>query len=206
MYIQKNLTTDLIGYFPFDGNTNNLFKKDTITQNNITYTTGKVNQAAVFNGTNSYLSFENPFFSTLIGSVSLWAYHNDYDDFSRPFSDGGGYTYFEQNTFPTNRLYFWVYTGLGESVSSTYNLNEWTHWVATWGNNTLKLYKNGVLVDTNDNVVLVINSSYNTYIGQNGIGTGYFNGMLDEVAYWNRTLSLYDVQQLYNSGSGRSLI
>ena len=66
------------------------------------------------------------------------------------------------------------------------------------------LYVNGDEKDTNSN------SNYST-TNQNGVfsigrrddtSSLYYNGIIDEVAFWNTALSANAVSSLYNSGSG----
>ena len=82
----------------------------------------------------------------------------------------------------------------------------WYHVVLTFDGTNLVLYVNGDEKDTNSN------SNYST-VNQNGAfsigrrhdtGSLYYNGKIDEVAFWNTGLSANAVTALYNSGSSLS--
>ncbi|MEI6753955.1 MAG: LamG-like jellyroll fold domain-containing protein [Paludibacter sp.] len=73
---------------------------------------------------------------------------------------------------------------------ATVPLNTWTHVAVTYdvANTTMKLYKNGVLVNTN-NAVPAISGDNSMIIGTFGNNVGDFNGDIDEVKIWNRALT-----------------
>ena len=80
----------------------------------------------------------------------------------------------------------------------------WYHVIMTFDGTNLILYVNGDEKDTNSN------SNYST-TNQNGVfsigrrhdtSSLYYNGIIDEVAFWNTALSANAVSSLYNSGSG----
>lgn len=82
---------------------------------------------------------------------------------------------------------------------------DWQHYVATYGGTSgteLKLYHNGTLVDTADNLeVLDSIAGVGLRIGE-AYTNGDWDGMIDELGYWNRTLSQTDVTDLWNNGFG----
>ena len=100
--------------------------------------------------------------------------------------------YYDVNSGDQN---FYVTTGGG-----------WYHVVLTFDGTNLVLYVNGDEKDTNSN------SNYST-VNQTGVfsigrrhdtGALYYNGKIDEVAFWNTGLSANAVTALYNSGSSLS--
>ena len=86
----------------------------------------------------------------------------------------------------------------------------WYHVVLTFdgtGSSTeyAKLYVNGSLEDTESNSSHDLNSQ-NNYVSvgaKNNDGTisNYFNGQVDEVAFWNEVLTVNEISALYNSGT-----
>lgn len=90
-------------------------------------------------------------------------------------------------------------TGGNHVFTTTQALDTYGHVVvAQAANGDLKEYFNGVLIQTY--FLASENFSPNT-IGFDG-ATSAYNGAFDEVAIWNRELTLADVQFLYNSGAG----
>ena len=86
---------------------------------------------------------------------------------------------------------------LAESIGKTYNDDEW-HFVAGVYNGTyVFLYVDGEEIDRNPAGTLYY-SNGGAAIGRAGDHSGgYFNGSIDEVAIWNRSLSADEIKELY---------
>ena len=82
-------------------------------------------------------------------------------------------------------------------------IDEWSHVVGTYQRNTMRIYLNGMeqgSLDVRGSGVLEINNE-DVYIGLASWSlTGYFNGAIDEVAIYSRTLSVSEIQQHYQNG------
>lgn len=86
----------------------------------------------------------------------------------------------------------------------TVPLNQWSHAVLTYSNSTgeAKMYLNGTLTYAVDNITDAIGDISSTL--SVGYVPGYlFNGTLDEVMIWNKSLSASEVSELYNNHSSR---
>ncbi|MDI6603477.1 MAG: LamG domain-containing protein, partial [Patescibacteria group bacterium] len=89
------------------------------------------------------------------------------------------------------------------------NNGNWHHIVGTWDGTTaangVKLYVDGVLeTQGTANAVETVNPTYNLCFGQSPECTGYnywFDGLIDEVAIYNRALSAEEIKQHYEAGS-----
>jgi hypothetical protein len=122
--------------------------------------------------------------------------------------------------WPTNpnRLR-WAYWDSSNTMGASYYdpnsdiwTNEWMHIVATRSTTTMKIYVNGNNVATEtdqgngsmqqstgtvrDTIGCVSRSSFTPDL--------FFNGLIDQVAVWNITLSQEQVNALYNSGDGNA--
>lgn len=88
------------------------------------------------------------------------------------------------------------------STTNSYSLNNWHHIVVTSNTTTgKKIYING----TNDGTSSHTNLGSGTddlIIGDYTAGGFKFKGYIDELAFWEKTLSQSDVTTLYNSGNG----
>jgi hypothetical protein len=73
-------------------------------------------------------------------------------------------------------------------------LNAWTHLVTTFDGSALRLYVNGILVQTSAHGGAATVSSGALRIGGNAIWGEYFKGRIDEVRIYNRALSPAEVQ------------
>ncbi|MFC1741787.1 LamG-like jellyroll fold domain-containing protein, partial [Nanoarchaeota archaeon] len=103
---------------------------------------------------------------------------------------------------------FRLYIGNGShniySVNRTIPLDEWVHFAAVYTFNdtpadrTIKLYVNGELNATYTDVAIPTITSSDFLIGMDGPGaTSYFNGTIDEVKLFNRSLSAEQIAMLY---------
>jgi hypothetical protein len=87
-----------------------------------------------------------------------------------------------------------------ESVSSLV-VNEWQHIVGTYDGATVKIYVNGRLEDT-EAFTEIVNATSDMKIGRlNSSLLNYFNGNIDDLRIYNRTLSDAEVKKLYDSYS-----
>ncbi len=86
----------------------------------------------------------------------------------------------------------------------------WTFVAVTYNatNNEWKIYMNGSLENTAISTMITTDPA--TYGNVNGIGSGStdhagtvnYNGEIDELGIWNRTLTADEISELYNGGSG----
>lgn len=89
--------------------------------------------------------------------------------------------------------------------------NRWLDVVGVFKANTfLRIYVNGTLVSTSTTCVPAqLSSNVTTYIGYSGVNSAYFYGYIDEVALWNRALSVgtsvadNEILQLYRRRANR---
>ncbi len=86
--------------------------------------------------------------------------------------------------------------------------DQWTHVTVTFDSKSLKLYINGKLTKTHKlPIPAPIAETGGLVIGGHRAGTGRnYDGLIDEVAIWNRTLSDAEVSKLYNNGTPVPLI
>jgi hypothetical protein len=88
-------------------------------------------------------------------------------------------------------------------------INSWTHVVITVGNGECKAYVNSVLAKTKiynpldeDNNLKTFGSTVNLTLGTNphALNSGVFNGQLDALGIWNRTLTQEEITEIFNNG------
>src|SRR4030042_578208 len=107
----------------------------------------------------------------------------------------------------TFRFTLWNTTGTGGVILDTTNIpaNSWTHIFITYNGatGTGTLYRNGAQITTTPMQGEARDYSDNVYIGAAyniaDSGTWYFNGTIDEVRIYNRTLSADEILAHYNS-------
>jgi len=84
--------------------------------------------------------------------------------------------------------------------------NTWFHSCGTWDGTTMKLYMNGVLADTgtpsinNANLVTLMDSplTINSYYGSTA---NHYEGTIDDLQWFNKTLSATNITYLYEYGT-----
>lgn len=104
----------------------------------------------------------------------------------------------------TNNIVYWsVRNGSNPSVATSALTNfDWNHIAGTFdgATNTIKLYINGSLVDTQTGQPssTSANLANNFHIGISS-GSTYNTGFVDEVAIWNTALGETAIQEIYNA-------
>jgi hypothetical protein len=204
----------LVAYYSFDGNTNdssgNNFNGTAV--GNPTYTTGKINQAITFNGSN-YVDMGNiGNVSTAGMSVAFWV---NFSSLPTAFQsvlgkDSGGGTDTFQYVIGDNgsggTLSLNTSSASGQTaglcpVPLTGKANQWLHLAFVWSadNSTCSAYLNGTLansqsvaIDMDPNITppLHVGYGYDTSLG--------IHGSVDDLQIYNYTLSSSQVQSIYN--------
>jgi hypothetical protein len=227
------LTDNLVGYWKFDeasGNAADAVGSATLTNNGtVTFTSGKINNAADLGSSNSSKSLTT---SSVAGlafdtafTVNLWvnastlpanntaAYVWMWGDNATTNKKGGIeiqyynnagtpqiYIVRQHNNYGTQNSYF---------ANQTLTIGTWFMLTYTWDLSTMRLYINGNSTPAASGASTITGTN-NT----NGVGTGlslgkylptsssWFSGLYDEMGHWTRALSTSEISQLYNSGNG----
>jgi hypothetical protein len=172
-----------------------------------TWTTGQINGALSFDGSNDYVALSSFTVNTNNGTISLW--FKTSADFSANYGSYGylisqnsqyvGYLAVDGNgTVPygidgeTNSQsdYF-------VSIHGLVPVGVWNHFVVSFYNKTAKTYLNGVLIQT-----LPVTNSSLTLNRIGGITSEFFNGKIDDVRIYDRGLTAEEVWQIYREGLG----
>lgn len=203
------LSTNLVTYWKLDessGNAADSVGSNTATNSNVTYGTGKINNAAVFNGSNAAFTFTTvPVTGSSSFSVSLWL---------KGGSLVSGMTALHFGTDASNQA-FTVYldasskiaanfTGGGGQVTATTSLSTsvFQMYTVTYDGNNVRLYVNGTLENTSSSYTSANIGTTNKFIGKYAGSVNWWNGSIDEIPIWSRALSGSEITQLYNSGNG----
>jgi len=177
------------------------------TASNITYAAGKFGNAAVFNGSSSYID-TNTAFTPDSMSFSVWVYPTDSSVFRTIFSNRGGdptnYKGIDFGITDSGNIYSRFDNGgsRGSSNSNTVSLplNTWTHLAFTvdMSNSIQKVYKNGTFVyqETTSGSIATGNDFY---IGRYfNSSSSYWQGKIDQVRIFNTALPQAAITALYN--------
>ena len=196
-----------LALYKFEDNANDAEGSYNGTASNVTYATGYIDKAAVFNGSSSYIQAttgNNDIITSSSYTVSVWITQNTNDTQYRTFfgqqaSNGKGIYIGKENTGTTFRC-------VGNTTNKITLSTNYSHLVVVADSltNTVKWYLNGALVDSTSGLVFnpstaAINGT-GVRIGQQ-IGTTFaefWNGNLDQVRIFDRALDAGEVTQLYN--------
>lgn len=201
------LTDNLVSYWKFSessGNAADSVGSNTLTNSNVTYSTGKIGNGAVFNGTTSVMT-TGAISVSGDASISLWFYCN-----AAPAAQYGWIASDWASPYPyLISLYYGddIYLSCRNSTNTT-TLNvipgkavpgNWYHIVFTRTSGTVQWYFNGSATGAGQ----VSNNPTITKV-QLGINSANdcVDGTIDEVGLWSRALSSAEVTSLYNGGSG----
>ncbi|MBD3248894.1 hypothetical protein GF336_02500, partial [Candidatus Woesearchaeota archaeon] len=160
---------------------------------------GKLGAAMDFDGVNDYVSIASDpslAFGTGDFAISFWA---------KPDSPGGYQWVYDK--YDNGRLVLgldgntWRANAGSNVDGGNAAAGEWDHVVAVRDGTTIYLYENGALVNSGGSQTNDLQAAA-TILGQRGDATNVapFDGTVDELAVFNRTLSLTEVKALYKRG------
>ncbi|MBT4532145.1 LamG domain-containing protein, partial [archaeon] len=105
----------------------------------------------------------------------------------------------------SNCIKFHLNTYADQKVISTTSLNDasWHHIVGTWDTTNLILYVDGILDVNGTPISTLTYPALNSQIGKWVGGNQYFNGSIDDVMIFNRSLSADEIVGLYANTSSK---
>jgi len=166
---------------------------------------GKFNTAIGFDGSDDIINTSYVTNNLINGfTVSFWINPNDLS---------GSYMFLGRydDSYPDERFYFGtsssnLFVGVGNNYNSSFEHNmvasRWYHILVTYDNVTVTCYVNGIDKGSFNAEWTTINSSFPIHIGARNFPTSplFFNGTIDEVAIWNRTLTSNEIENVYKRG------
>lgn len=173
---------------------------------------GTANQAIEFRGSGGVIVADNASLDfTTDFSASFWMKQNKLSKrqwrtfFSKGGSGNESYAFFAHSSDYYHPV---VNVDAGRKHLNTTNQTElfsdsWVHVVVTFEDGVIKIYQNNLLIHTGDidatnaNTTLVTNNS-ELHIGHRNQGDGFI-GSMDELRFYNRTLSTDDINKIYQS-------
>ncbi len=215
-------TEGLVAYYPFNGNANDESGNGNngSTNEGVTWVAdrkGNLNSACYFNGTNAYINIPN---STSIQlpsnqlTFSLWFKCIATPDIVVPFfTKNNSTTELPQYTFHLNPIDV-IRFGITDTSNNLqwidnsypFQLNQWYFIAVSWDGNTAKIFVNNTLISTHSFNVQMKSDTHPLEIGRDTGGLiEYYQGVMDEIRIYNRSLSEEEIQELYNE-TGGSLI
>jgi hypothetical protein len=192
--------------YDFSGNGNNGTWGNSTT-GTINYTTGKLGGAVSFDGVDDYVSVSSmPNHSIYALTAVAWV--------NIPSTPSSYRIVLSDDNFGANGYRMGLsgssfYVGLGNGTEQSYTggtitTNTYKMLAFTYQQPFVTLYIDGNIVVNGTISSNITQSTDSFYIGKTTASNWYFNGTIDEVAIWNRSLSASEVQMLYNKGVGNA--
>jgi hypothetical protein len=208
----------LVGYWPFNGNANDVSGNgNNGTNNGATLTTdrfGNTNSAYSFNGSTSFIQLPSSIHPSQI-SVSLWVkpssnQSNQVIIRNRWYGFGVHYNFIWSGANKANKFGTDLHINNGSDynaysclIPQNINLNQWYNIVFTYDGTTYKVFLDNVLVFQSNvykDTIKYQNAGLGFAFGRDGDNPDfYFKGSLDDVSIWNRALSQEEITNLYNA-------
>jgi hypothetical protein len=202
------LTENIVSYWKLDessGNAADSVGSNTGTNTNVTYTSGKINNGAVFNGITGFLSTSLAIPNQY--TFSCWVKNNVTSGMILA-KDEIGSRAFLLSMEASNKIKAWAWnaSGTGYTLTSASGISttDWVHVVVTWDTSNLRMYINGVeetpvaVTGNAANFATAFTFGKRLYSGS----PTWYAGSLDELGVWSRALSSDEVKYLYNFGNG----
>ena len=171
--------------------------------NNVTYSSAN-SGSLVFDGINAYgLVSSSP---STVKTVSVWM--NNDDTGNRPIILSGDVTQYNSNVWDWSMYMFSndFYALSSAQPGGSFVKSSASQYVGVWTNITLvrndgvgnmRIYKNGVLLQTNNSVGSAVT---NLSIGRGG---NYYKGKISKIQLYDTALTQDDILKLYNTYKGR---
>ncbi len=185
----------LISYFNFD---DNLTDQQDYTDDGVgtaIFGVGKIGMAAVFNGINQRIEFTPKVVKPNAElSVACWYKTSDTGIKSILSQENANADIFAL-AVNSNNVVFIIKSGVvSANLIAPFTLGEWNHVVGTFDGAIVKIYSNGVLIDSKS-----FNESFTGFESTLFVGApSYFPGSIDELYIYNRAITQAEVTQLYN--------
>jgi len=211
-------TDDQVSYWKFDTNANDTLNIHDLGNNNSALnSSGKINSCYEFNGVDSSLYKTTANISDTNFTLSFWINSDDISNnpviIANNHRDVALYSgwYVQINT--DGRLTFLLYKSDGsthhKAVSNPGYItnNQWYNVIVTHNDTVPRIYINTTEVSyqsqTNGTVGYHHAVSHNFNIGTTYNNDRFFDGRIDEMGYWNRVLTLDDMDKINNNDDGK---
>ena len=171
--------------------------------------TGKLNTAIGFDGVDDYVSVSNTdSLNFAQGTWCVWIYWNTSGSYKYVFDHGYTGRFLLYSSSSAGRMQAWVTTTSGTNrpqLTAPISTGLWYHLAVTYNGTAATIYLNGAKrnADSTYSGDLRTTAS-NLYIGQYGGGGSYrWDGKMDEISIYNRSLSDQEILDIYKRGALR---
>jgi hypothetical protein len=224
-WTDQDVEDELLLYMPFEEGSGTETKdwsdnkNDGILENSPSWTTGKYGNAIDFDGSDDYINISKVSneFNPYSGTITAWI--NSIDAAS-PFeyifdingNTSGNYISLRFRSDGYSRWDF-TYRANGNSeileiAPELINKNQWEFITFTWDltDDKVILYLNGITMGESNSLQTWVGSINSAIIGADTSGSNSFNGTIDEVHIYNRSLSQREIIDIMQSGLSKKTL
>lgn len=199
----SSLLTGLLAFYNFSDNADASGNGVSLTNDNgVTFSAGKIGNAANFNGGNRLYSN----YQILPASVSFWIKTNSFGGFKNMFAmtaDNDTKAIYLVQGLSDGKLRFYSDNGSILTSSAQVADNQWHHIVVNATGGQISIWVDGSLDATAAGNVGSYGSISKFGWGAYPHGGDFLTGQLDAGGFWNRALTSAEVTELYNAGAGK---
>lgn len=214
------LTTGLHSYYKMEDVNDYVGSKNLTNVNSVTFTSGKVNNASNFiKASSQRLDIANADFcwGTANYSINLWFKRNAVSNSqyvlfgTQTTGSGTGGFNLGYGTAGAGKIAYDNIARLNSTPSYTWTQDQNWHMVTIVARSSgtgKELYFDGTSVGTATSTDAPLQSNNPISFGARHIGTPdtYYDGLIDEACIWSKSLSSQEIADLYNSGSGQTMV
>jgi LruC domain-containing protein len=210
-----NLSTGLIAYYPFNGNASDATgngNNGTVTGAVLTNDRhGETNKSYYFSGSGCSTRIDadiNTSSITNAMSLAFWVMRTGSGCIAPrvmefwPGSDATSQLVVDIGARDHYSISHWVSGGVLSLASGTFSNNQWVHLVYTNDGTTACVYQNGQLIQSKPSPGLPVLAGDVAFGRMNHPAWDAFEGKLDEIRLYNRSLTQSEVLTLYGEGGG----
>jgi hypothetical protein len=203
----------LVGYWNFDEGSGTIINDSSGYGNNGTiygasWTGGKMWSALGFDGLDDYVDCgdNETLDPTQEATIEAWVKFDQLPSVAGHImaisGRSGGGTDLDVQAEPDNRLKFYIGPGVFVASSTVIETSKWYHVAATYeAYNSTRIYVNGLLEATTPIFGARGPNPNSFWVGESLWGGRFFNGTIDEVRLYNRTLSAQEIWAEYTRTS-----
>jgi streptogramin lyase len=220
------LPSNAVSWWTANNTANDALGLNNATLYNVTYATGEVGQAFNFNGSNGWAALGDPSSLAFTQSFTIEGWikvnglptNNNFGSIMFRGDDRGGLDPYQLVIKPNGDLEFGIdnANNQGIGIEAPIATGQWIHVAATLddGTGAMTLYENGVVVAQATTTIRPFGPHDPTQEPGVGIGNSNaldnydipFNGLIDELAVYNRALTSSEVLGIYKAGSSGKVI
>lgn len=200
-----NPDSDLLAYWQLEDLTDSSGNGHTLTNNGATSTSSNCHEGDCFDfdGSNDYLQSTGFGYNDDTMTLSVWADRDTTStaDMLSVYSGAGGLSMLHYNN---DQLWFYGTNSAFMNTLTTYSNNVMRNYVYVRSPTRIDIYVNGAFVRGGS--VAWAKGTADWSIGRTGSGGNFWDGTLDDISIWNRSLSAGEISDLYSNGINITLI